>query len=89
MIVSQLSNRKNNTEGGICFVKEVPKKTSYLCTHSGSSGHSRGTCPIVIGHMDKNFKTASNRKTNHVKTKESPQRDKLGQKKKIKNVLAI
>ena len=57
--------------------------------NSGSIGHSRGTYPIVITYMNKNFKTASNRKINHVKTKESPQRDKLGQKKKVKFFLAI
>ncbi|KAG5616301.1 hypothetical protein H5410_016125 [Solanum commersonii] len=35
MIVTQLSNRAHNTKAGIGFVKEVPKKTSYLCTHCG------------------------------------------------------
>ncbi|KAG5582506.1 hypothetical protein H5410_053133 [Solanum commersonii] len=69
MIVTQINNRTHNTKSGIGFVKEVPKKTSYLCTHYGSIGHSRGTYPIVITHMNKNFKATSNRKTNHVKGK--------------------
>ncbi|KAG5612898.1 hypothetical protein H5410_024179 [Solanum commersonii] len=60
----ELSNRTHNTKAGIGFVKEVPKKTSYLCTYYGSTGHSRSTCPIVITHMNKNFKAASNRKIN-------------------------
>ena len=90
MIMAQLNNRtQHNTKGGIGFVKEAPKKTSYLCTHCDSIGHSRGTCPIVITHADKNFKTASNRKMNHVKRKESHHMNKLGQKKKSKNVLPI
>ena len=83
MIVTQLNNRTHKIKAGLGFVKEVLKKTSYLCTHCGSIGHSRGTCPIVITHMNKNFKAASNRKINPVKRKESCQRNKLGQKKKI------
>ncbi|KAG5610328.1 hypothetical protein H5410_021609 [Solanum commersonii] len=49
MIVTQLSNRTHNTKAGIGFVKEVPNKTSYLCTHCGSIGHSRGESLSKIG----------------------------------------
>ena len=84
----QISNTTHNTKGVIGFVEKVPKKISYLCTY-GSSGHSRGACIIVITYMKKNFKTASNRKTNHVKRKESHQRNRLVQKKKSKHILPI
>ena len=80
MTMTQLTKRTHNTKFGLGFVKEVPKKTSYLCTHCDSIGHSRGTFPIVITHINKNSKVSSNRKTNPVKRKESRQRNSLGQK---------